>query len=418
MAKQKQRIYTRYKPEKAGSPKKPSRTPWLVLLLLLVLSGIGWGYVAGKIVLPEAIQNLVSKRPEAPPTEPAKLPPLTTRNFSTEPVPIPIPMIQAPAAPVKPEVPSLKPIGASPTSAKPPLLSPLITHAGSFAPRSAWKTFEVQIALARRAISPGILDGLSGPQTVAALKAFQISEGLEPSGTADAITKSRLVLAAEPYTSYIITQEDLGRVGPVAKTWVGKAAQEAMTYEDVLELIAEKSHAFHGFITRLNPDVDWKKIQPGTQIKLPRLSYPEPTEKAAFIRIWLSDRNLQAFGAATNLLAHFPCSIAAKVEKRPEGKLRIINFAANPNYTFDPAMFPESPEARTLKDKLTIQPGPNNPVGTAWIGLDRPGYGIHGTPKPEKIGRTESHGCFRLANWDASHLLKLVTRETVVIVEP
>jgi lipoprotein-anchoring transpeptidase ErfK/SrfK len=117
-------------------------------------------------------------------------------------------------------------------------------------------------------------------------------------------------------------------------------------------------------------------------------------------------------------LAHFPCSIAAKVEKRPEGKLRIINFAANPNYTFDPAMFPESPEARTLKDKLTIQPGPNNPVGTAWIGLDRPGYGIHGTPKPEKIGRTESHGCFRLANWDASHLLKLVTRETVVIVEP
>ncbi|MGY8675731.1 MAG: peptidoglycan-binding domain-containing protein, partial [Verrucomicrobiia bacterium] len=264
MAKRKQRIYTRYKPEKAGSPMKPSRTSWLGLLLLLLLCGIGWGYVTGKIVLPEAIQKLVSKRPAAPPTGPAKLPPLNTDNFSTG--PIPIPMVAPPAVPAKPNAPSVNPIVVPPLSttstSNPPLLSPLITHAASFAPRSAWKTFEVQVALARRAISPGILDGLSGPQTVAALKAFQISEGLEPSGTADAITKSRLVLAAEPYTSYIITQEDLGRVGPVAKTWVGKAAQEAMTYEDVLELIAEKSHAFHGFITRLNPDVDWKKIQP------------------------------------------------------------------------------------------------------------------------------------------------------------
>jgi lipoprotein-anchoring transpeptidase ErfK/SrfK len=90
----------------------------------------------------------------------------------------------------------------------------------------------------------------------------------------------------------------------------------------------------------------------------------------------------------------------------------------DPNYTFDPAVFPESEEARNLGRKLIIPPGPNNPVGVAWIGLDRPGYGIHGTPNPEQVGRTESHGCFRLANWDARALLGLVRVGLPVVVEP
>jgi lipoprotein-anchoring transpeptidase ErfK/SrfK len=57
-------------------------------------------------------------------------------------------------------------------------------------------------------------------------------------------------------------------------------------------------------------------------------------------------------------------------------------------------------------------------VGVAWISLDRPGYGIHGTPQPEKVGRTESHGCFRLANWNAEYLLKIVWAGMPVYVEP
>ena len=59
-----------------------------------------------------------------------------------------------------------------------------------------------------------------------------------------------------------------------------------------------------------------------------------------------------------------------------------------------------------MKRKLIIPPGPNNPVGVAWVGLSLPGYGIHGTPEPEKVGRTESHGCFRLANWNAATFSK------------
>ena len=106
------------------------------------------------------------------------------------------------------------------------------------------------------------------------------------------------------------------------------------------------------------------------------------------------------------------------VEKRPVGELHITVIIPNPNYTFDPEVFPESAEAKELGRKLIIPPGPNNPVGLAWIGLDRTGYGIHGTPEHEKVGRTESHGCFRLANWDALALLQLASVGLPVIVEP
>jgi lipoprotein-anchoring transpeptidase ErfK/SrfK len=116
------------------------------------------------------------------------------------------------------------------------------------------------------------------------------------------------------------------------------------------------------------------------------------------------------------LLIHFPCSIARHVEKRPVGVLHVVVVAPNPNYTFDPDVFPESAEAKQLKRKLVLPPGPNNPVGVAWIGLDRPGYGMHGTPRPEEVGRTESHGCFRLANWNAAYLVRIVRVGTPVYV--
>ena len=107
------------------------------------------------------------------------------------------------------------------------------------------------------------------------------------------------------------------------------------------------------------------------------------------------------------------------MDKRPLGEeLHIAALAPNPNYTFDPVVFPESAEAQEIGRKLILQPGPNNPVGTMWFSLDKPGYGIHGTPKPEEVGRTESHGCFRLANWNAEYLHKLVNVGTPVFVDP
>lgn len=257
-----------------------------------------------------------------------------------------------------------------------------------------------------------------GSQTRAALVAFQRREALPQTGVLDTVTRARLLLTAPPFSSYTVTSNDLARLQPLSKTWLGKSQQTALEYETLLELAAEKGRASPNLVRRLNPRVDWTNVMAGVALRIPDVPDPPSSPKAAFVNISLGQKQLQAFDANTNLLAHFPCSIAARVEKRPEGELRVKAMAPNPDYTFNPEVFPESAEARQIKTKLMLPPGPNNPVGTAWISLDLPGYGIHGTPSPEQVGRTESHGCFRLANWNAEHLLKLVWVGMPVYIEP
>ena len=285
-------------------------------------------------------------------------------------------------------------------------------------PRPVRDVFEAQIALARRAISPGSLDAAIGSQTRAAIAAFQRSKKLFETASLDTNTRPQLTLDSPLLTTYTVTTNDLARLQPIGKTWLAKSEQTALDYETILELVAETAHAHPLLIQKLNPGVNWTNVTAGTVLKIPDINYPEPAEQAAFVVIHLSQKFLEAFGAATNLLLHCPCSIAAKVEKRPVGELRVVVVAPHPNYTVNPELFPESTELQAIGHKLILPPGPNNPVGFAWIGLDKPGYGMHGTPVPEQVGRTESHGCFRLANWDAEYLLKLVWIGMPVTVVP
>jgi lipoprotein-anchoring transpeptidase ErfK/SrfK len=285
-------------------------------------------------------------------------------------------------------------------------------------PRPVHDVLEAQIALARRAISPGSIDSAIGSQTRAAIAVFQQTQKLPATGMLDTDTRARLTLEAPVLTNYTVTTNDLAHLQPLGKTWLAKSEQTALDYETELELVAEKSHAHPNLIRLLNPTVDWTNVAPGTVLKVPDVKYPEPADKAAFLVIHLEGKFLEAFDQGTNLMAHFPCSIAARVEKRPVGELHVIAIAPNPNYTVDPELFPEAPDLQAVGHKLILPPGPNNPVGVAWIGLDRTGYGIHGTPIPEQVGRTESHGCFRLANWDAEYLVQLVWAGMPVLVEP
>lgn len=275
-----------------------------------------------------------------------------------------------------------------------------------------------QIALDREGISCGSIDGKLGTQTRAAVRAFQEREQIPATGELDAATRGRLLLTNALFRTIEVTTNDLQRIQPLSKTWLGKSQQTALDYESILEMFAERGHAHPELVRYLNPGVDWTNIPAGTILRIPEVSRTNNLPKAAFIRIRLADKTLQAFDAQTNLLFHCPCSIAQKVEKRPVGELHVAAVAPRPNYTFDPDNFPESPEAQQIKTKLILPPGPNNPVGTVWISLDRPGYGIHGTPGPEQVGRTESHGCFRLANWNAEFLLGLVWVGLPVVVEP
>lgn len=283
-------------------------------------------------------------------------------------------------------------------------------------PRIVQTALEAQIAMDRRGISCGSLDGRIGSQTRAAIRAFQQASQIPVTGELDAATKSRLILFAPPLGTYIVTTNDLARLQPLNHTWLGKSRQTALDYESVLELVAEQSHAHPTLIRNLNPAVNWASVAAGCSLLVPDAARAEPATRASFVQISLADKTLEAFDEQTNLLAHFPCSIARRVEKRPAGELHVSAIAPNPNYTFDPEIFPESVEAQQIKTKLLIPPGPNNPVGVVWIGLDKPGYGMHGTPVPEAVGRTESHGCFRLANWNAEYLLKLVWVGMPVVV--
>jgi lipoprotein-anchoring transpeptidase ErfK/SrfK len=285
-------------------------------------------------------------------------------------------------------------------------------------PRPVDNWLDVQIALARQAISCGAIDGVGGHQTAAGLRAFQERAELSTTGQLDNETRARLILVSPPFKQTTLSAEDLANLLPLSKTWLGKSQQPSLAYETALELLAERTHAHPKLLQRLNASVDWAHITPSTKLTVPSIERTAPLSQPAHLHISLSQNTLEARDAAGNLIVHFPVSIARLAEKRPEGELHVTVVIANPDYTFDPDVFPESAEARELGRKLVLPPGPNNPVGVAWIGLDRPGYGIHGTPTPEQVGRTESHGCFRLANWDAITLLEIAYVGLPVLVDP
>jgi lipoprotein-anchoring transpeptidase ErfK/SrfK len=394
------------------------------LLVLLVVVAVAWVWWQSRIEpTPSAVRPPVpaTNRPPAarPPPAPVVLPPKPALTSPPPAVVVARPLVVQTSPPPVAILRTTPPPVLVVTSAPPVVVrsNPPAAPDGTY-PRPVQNAFEAQVALDRQAISAGCIDGVMGSQTHAGLETFQAKVGLPKTGKLDPDTRARLLLETPPTISYRVTSNDLASLQPMSATWLGKSQQTALDYESALELVAEKSRASQKFLRQLNPGVDWSAVRPGTELTVPDAGYPEPRVKAAFVTIRLGARVLEVWDAQTNLLAHFPCSIAAKVDKRPVGELHVAVMAPNPNYTFNPEVFPESAEAQALGRKLILPPGPNNPVGVAWIGLDRPGYGIHGTPSPEQVGRTESHGCFRLANWNAAYLVRLAWVGLPVYVEP
>lgn len=333
----------------------------------------------------------------------------------------PVAALPARAEPADGRSPILEPSG--PTAAHPaePAARPLVAFIPPPArtyPRPVETWLEAQIALARLGFSCGSIDGVPGNQSASALRAFQHSRGLNETGQLNDESCAALELDRPPLTQYALTMADLTSLQPLAKTWLGKSQQSALAHETALERVAELTHASPRFIQTLNPATDWSALTTASPLTVPDVTRAPLLVQAARIEIRLAEHVLQARDAAGKLLLHSPVSIARDVEKRPVGELHVTIVIADPDYTFNPSTFPESAEAQELGRRLVLPPGPNNPVGVAWIGLDRSGYGLHGTPTPEQVGRTESHGCFRLANWDARSLLELAWVGLPVTVVP
>lgn len=279
-----------------------------------------------------------------------------------------------------------------------------------------------QTVLARSGFSPGLIDGRPGRKTRLAIEHVQRARGLQVTGVLDESTRAALA-ADDPVAAaveerawvrrYTVTDEDLALItGPIPTNWNERALLERSGYADLEELLAERGWCSVELLRLLNPDVELNALAAGDEVTLPDVR-ARPLPRLGRVEIVLGEKLVLGFDEAGAPVMLLHCSIAASAEKRPVGRLSVTVIATDPEYTFNPESWPE---VNNVSTKLRIAPGPRNPVGLAWIGLDRPGYGMHGSPRPQDIGKTGSHGCFRLANWDAVRLAHAVRVGTMVEV--
>lgn len=278
--------------------------------------------------------------------------------------------------------------------------------------------FQLQIALERQMFSMNVIDGAWGAKSKAALAAWlEAYGGAEtPTNHADVL---ELVLSREPvrpapYRLRRVTEGDAKGLVAIPSNPAEKMQLPSMGYETLLEKFAELGHTSQSTMRRLNPHAHWPNPPPGTVIRLPNVATTNKPPRAALVKVNLARRQVAVFDADGIQTALFPCSIAADKAKRPpSGEIFVKGIAPHPNYTYTS----ERPDHRGRHKKYIYPSGPNNPVGAAWVGLSIPSYGIHGTPNPESIGRAESHGCFRLANWNAERLRDMVVEGCKVVIE-
>lgn len=270
-------------------------------------------------------------------------------------------------------------------------------------PKSLFDFAALQLSLDNEGFSPGLIDGRKGNRTTQAIRLAREAE-------------RPMVPLNNPWAIWKVPPDFFKDLAPVPESWVTRSKMSALNHETPLERLSEKFHTSQAFFKLLNPDIhDWSKLPKNLSLKVPALN-PIRLPRADHLNISLSRKVIMVCDAEDRIFASFPCSIAAKKEKRPVGTLTVKVLASRPDYLFDPSTFPENPESATISSKLLIPPGPNNPVGDMWIGLSLKGYGIHGTPFPEDIGKTESHGCFRMTNWDAKRLGMILRIGTPVTV--
>lgn len=310
---------------------------------------------------------------------------------------------------------------------------------------------QLQVALDAMGFSPGIIDGKMGLSTRNAIVAFQEQSALPLTGKIDEATAARLQSALRVAPARIITlPADFATIGftEIPKTAEEKAKMANLGYQDVWERIGERFHTTKEVIRALNPE-----LQPpvkaaetaseadlglvgGAKIRVPNIGadaitpglVDDPDWQATLVSLGVgtnqpqaskivvdkSDGTLKTFDAAGKLLAAFTATIGSRHDPLPLGEWKITNKAYNPHFAYDPTLLWDVPDNH---EKLQLPPGPNGPVGVAWIALSKKHYGIHGTADPETIGRAESHGCVRLTNWDVARLMQMVTTKTQVVFQ-
>ena len=287
-------------------------------------------------------------------------------------------------------------------SRQPPLTLEAVNDASLTAPvgpnSHGAATLRTEVLLDRANFSPGEIDAGYGSNLRKAIAGFQASNALQATGTVDKDTWAALDRDVAPVlATYTITAEDVaGPFTPIPQDMMEKATLPSLGYESPLEALGEKFHASPKLLQQLNPGKDFATA--GQEIVVPSVGSPAPLPKAAKVVVSKSGAVVMLADAAGKTIAQYPATMGSEHDPLPIGNWKIRGVTRNPVFHYNPALFWDANPAHS---KATIPAGPNNPVGLVWIALSKEHYGIHGTPEPSKISKTQSHGCIRLTNWDA-----------------
>jgi len=272
---------------------------------------------------------------------------------------------------------------------------------------------KAQVLLDRAGYSSGVIDGYADGNFTNAVRAFQQQTGLPASGDLDPPTWAKLVAtSAEPaLKEYVISGDDVRGpfIAELPEDYTKQAELKELAYTGPSELLAERFHMDEHLLADLNPGKAFGRA--GTRIIVANVRREAPKLEVTRIVVDNAHRTVRAFDREGKLVAFFPASVGDGEKPALRGTLKITRVVKYPVYYYNPKFrFP----GVTAQQRLRIAAGPNNPVGSVWMNLDKRTYGIHGTAEPRNIGRAPSHGCVRLTNWDARSLAAMVKKGTTV----